>query len=304
MAFLALTISISCENETDNLMELESKRKVLQLEETREEIVKYLRPKDIKNLSLVSTEWRKFLDKPKYWRRFKVFLTKDNYSEVLTSERLVVRNKVALWYKTKTADDGEQVMLKKVKEMIDQQETKLSKLTLVLDLATANNISSAKIQLIQSIEQICIKCQPSWQQIPNMDILTYKIARRSCNRYCVFFFSQLFKEIKRSGGRLKELCLDMNSSSWMQSENWLWNPEVFAAAITKLTVFKYFGRNIKTDHLKALFEKINKDPDQINLRRVYLGISPSVWIKRSKELHGECLEARKHVQFLFKKKQA
>ena len=96
----------------------------------------------------------------------------------------------------------------------------------------------------------------------------------------------------------------MDSWNWTQSENWLGSdPEVFAAALTKLTVFKYFGRNIETDHLKALFEKINKEPDQINLRRVYLGTPLSAWIKIRKELPGESREANKHVKFLFKIKQ-
>ena len=74
---------------------------VFRLEEIREEIVKYLRPNDIKNLSLASPDWREFLDKPKFWRRFKIVLTKANYREVLTNERLVSRNQVDIWYKTK-----------------------------------------------------------------------------------------------------------------------------------------------------------------------------------------------------------
>ena len=121
-------------------------------EDTREEIVRYLRPKDVKNLSLASPDWKKFLDKPKYWRRFKIFLTEANYKEVLTSDRLMVTNRVAIWYKT-----NGQYLLEKVKEMIDQQETGLSKLVILIDPWTF--YSSEVIQFVNSIEHVRI----SWE---------------------------------------------------------------------------------------------------------------------------------------------
>ena len=71
--------------------------------------------------------------------------------------------------------------------------------------------------------------------------------------------------------------------------------------ISKLTVFKYLGGNIETDLLRALFERIIKHPDQINLRRLYLGIPASVLIIIRQKLHGEYSEAKKHVKFFVKK---
>ena len=116
-------------------------------------------------------------------------------------------------------------------------------------------------------------------------------------RQFYFFMSQLMEEIRSGSGCLKMLSLD----SWQSSESQLCEPELFAGAVTKLKVFEYFGKNIETNHMKALFERIIKDPDQINLRRVYLGVSPPVWIKIKKDLHGEYCEAKKHVKFLVKK---
>ena len=249
-------------------------------EDTREEIVRYLRPKDVKNLSLASPDWKKFLDKPKYWRRFKIFLTEANYKEVLTSDRLMVTNRVAIWYKT-----NGQYLLEKVKEMIDQQETGLSKLVILIDPWTFS--SSEVIQFVSSIERVRI----SWEaQSPE--------SRRMCKTRCRRFVYELMAEIKRGSGRLKILSLD----SWKPSGSvGLYDSDLFAAAITKLTVFKYYGKDIETDHLRALFEAISKDPDQINLRGVYLGVSPPVWIQIMNDLHGEYCQAKKYVRFAVKK---
>ena len=289
---------------------------VFRLEETREEIVKYLRPNDIKNLSLASPEWREFLDKPKYWRRFKIFLTNTNYRQVLTSERLVARNKVAVWYKTKHGDgeddgdgDDEQVLLEKVRGMIGQQETKLSKLAILIDPCTTECwLKVEEIRSLLSLEDVSISWKPWCQTFlvkeggkyvisKPLDYNQAKIVKIMWRRHFHYFIGQLMREIRSSSGCLKVLSLD----SWNSSERPLCDPELFADAITKLRVFKCFGENIERDHLKALFERITKDPDQINLRRVYLGFSPPEWIKIKKDLHGEYCEARKHVKFLVKK---
>ena len=114
------------------------------------------------------------------------------------------------------------------------------------------------------------------------------------------------EEIKSGSGRLKELSLDCRAPSGrlvLGDPRLSCDPGLFAAAITKLTVFKYFGETIETDHLRALFETIIKHRDQINLRRVYLWIPASVWIKIRKDLKsaGVYCEAKKHVKFYVKK---
>ena len=304
-----MALAASSESETQR----ESKMKVFRLEETREEIVKYLRPKDIKNLSLVSTEWKEFLDKPKYWRRFRIFLTNENFSEVLINERLIVRNKVAIWYKIKTenGDDnsvGQPALMEKLKIMIDQQETKLSKLAILMN---PRIVTFPIEEITESVENVSISWDQLWfQKKPDQDrataILNCWNLRQWCRRYVKMFVYRLMKEIKSGSGRLKELSLDCrvpwSSGRLLLGDSGLpCDPGLFAAAITKLTVFKYFGETIETDHLRALFETIIKHRDQINLRRVYLGIPASVWIKIRKDLHGEFCEAKKHVKFYVQK---
>ena len=95
---------------------------------------------------------------------FRIFLTNENYSEVLINERLIVRNKVAIWYKIKTENEddnsvGQPALMEKLKRMIDQQETKLSKLAILMN---PRIVAFPFEEIIESVENVSISWDQPW----------------------------------------------------------------------------------------------------------------------------------------------